>query len=486
MPPTVTVGDLKHEVQTKLGQGLDPDQVLVLDNQVLSNSMRVRNFLEQASGNLKLIDVEMLITVKASSSKTFPVKLHPGKAKVHDLMEQIERELDVPSGDQKLYLGRALLSDAPWKGLPRELICNPQPTVDVIVPEYIDITVQDQNGDSHIVKIDKEKSLEALVEEIPWCSSLQENEEAMFLFGSKPLRPSKDKGTLTSLGLNSGSKLELKVDISFLEIFVYVWFSNDAISIRCSPQETFKDLVKKVEIMEGRRRNLEKVTFAIDGRVFDPEKDKGSLLDYGVKHRSQLQMRDVGPTPEVSGDDSKIPPGSESVKEYGDRLEKQLLELKDLAESLDQCVVAQNSQLDSVKETKEKKSFLGSIRSKFWHGKQDKRIRKSEEISDKWEQDTYNIPESTGRPPPPPPPPALFGEEIGRVTEPDPAWRAGGTTLQGYSTQQFMIAQPIKVDPSRRVELVLRLVAREDEEDLIFPNDECKPLSTLYPPAVPE
>ena len=52
------------------------------------------------------------------------------------------------------------------------------------------------------------------------------------------------------------------------------------------------------------------------------------------------------------------------------------------------------------------------------------------------------------------------GREIGRVTERDPAWRAGGTTLQGYSTQQFMTAEPIKVDPSRKVELVLRLVAR--------------------------
>ena len=46
------------------------------------------------------------------------------------------------------------------------------------------------------------------------------------------------------------------------------------------------------------------------------------------------------------------------------------------------------------------------------------------------------------------------------VVEPDPAWRAGGTTLQGYSTQQFVTAEPIKVDPSRMVELVLRLVAR--------------------------
>lgn len=43
MPPSATVGDLKREVQTKLNQGLDPDQVLVLDNQVLSNFTRLRS-----------------------------------------------------------------------------------------------------------------------------------------------------------------------------------------------------------------------------------------------------------------------------------------------------------------------------------------------------------------------------------------------------------------------------------------------------------
>ena len=46
------------------------------------------------------------------------------------------------------------------------------------------------------------------------------------------------------------------------------------------------------------------------------------------------------------------------------------------------------------------------------------------------------------------------------VVEPDPAWRSGGTTLQGHSIQQFTKAEPIRVDHSRRVELVLRLVAR--------------------------
>ncbi|CAH3029900.1 unnamed protein product, partial [Porites evermanni] len=75
----------------------------------------------------------------------------------------------------------------------------------------------------------------------------------------------------------------------------------------------------------------------------------------------------------------------------------------------------------------------------------------------------------------------------GRVLpENDPTWKAGGTTLQGYSSQHFTTADPIKVDSSKKVELLLRLVAREDETDLVFPKDRCKPLSTLCPPAVPE
>ncbi|CAH3041645.1 unnamed protein product [Pocillopora meandrina] len=72
------------------------------------------------------------------------------------------------------------------------------------------------------------------------------------------------------------------------------------------------------------------------------------------------------------------------------------------------------------------------------------------------------------------------------VVERDPAWRAGATTLQGHSTQRFISAEPMEVDPSRKVELVLRLVVREGEEILEFPKDLCKPLSTLTPPAVQE
>ena len=58
-----------------------------------------------------------------------------------------------------------------------------------------------------------------------------------------------------------------------------------------------------------------------------------------------------------------------------------------------------------------------------------------------------------------------FGEVVnpGRVLpENDPTWKAGGTTLQGYSSQHFTTADPIKVDSSKKVELLLRLVARYD------------------------
>ena len=48
------------------------------------------------------------------------------------------------------------------------------------------------------------------------------------------------------------------------------------VSVTCSPHETFKDLVKKLETGD-KRTELEKVTFAMRERVFDPDQDKASL-----------------------------------------------------------------------------------------------------------------------------------------------------------------------------------------------------------------
>ena len=235
-----------------------------------------RGILQIPSGNLRLIDEEITITVEVSSNLTFPIKVHPGKAKVHDLMEQIERELNVPIMEQKLYFEKNLLSKAPRRRLPDKLICSPRPTVTAIVPEYIHVTVEEASGDSHSVKIDKEKNLRALMEEIPSCSFLQENEEATFVFSGKQLCPSRDRGTLTSLGVCSGSKLELKVKILFIELTVCFSDGSPSMRVKCDPQETFQDLVEKVK-KKDEKRKLMKVTFTMKERVFDPDQDRGPL-----------------------------------------------------------------------------------------------------------------------------------------------------------------------------------------------------------------
>ena len=236
--------------------------------------------------DLRLIDAEISITVtaEACSNCPFPIKVHPGKVKVHYLMEQIEGKIQVPIRDQKLYHEGNLLSAAPSSYLPDKLICSPRPSVNVIIPEYIHITVEDQSGHSHSVKVDKEKNLKAVIEEITLCCNLQENEEATFTFNAKHLCPSKDKGTLSSLGICSGSKLELTVRILYIEVKVFFSDNSSSVSVKCDPQETFRDLVTK--ILKRRNRRKCRVTFVIDGREFDPNKDKGPLQ--GIFYSSKL------------------------------------------------------------------------------------------------------------------------------------------------------------------------------------------------------
>ncbi|PFX11866.1 hypothetical protein AWC38_SpisGene24267 [Stylophora pistillata] len=204
-----SIGDyLKHELQHLMEVMQDPYQVLVLGDKVqLSNDTRIR--------------------------------------------------------DQELYYERNLLSATPSNHLPVKLICSPRPTVSVLIPEYIYITVEYksgdtiyvyitveyqsgdsiyiyitveyrsgdsiyiyitveyqsgdsiyiyitveyQSGDSISLKIDKEKNLRELMEEVPSFRNPQEKEKATFVFNGKQLCPSKDKGTIASLGICSGSKL---------------------------------------------------------------------------------------------------------------------------------------------------------------------------------------------------------------------------------------------------------------------------------------
>ena len=77
--------------------------------------------VKKSSGNLRLIDSELEITVEASTTERFPVKIRPSKAKVIDLMAEIEQKLGIPVKDQKVYHGMARISDAPRRGLPPKL-----------------------------------------------------------------------------------------------------------------------------------------------------------------------------------------------------------------------------------------------------------------------------------------------------------------------------------------------------------------------------
>ena len=236
--------------------------------------------------DLRLIDAEISITVtsEACSNCPFPIKVHPGKVKVHYLMEQIEGKIQVPIRDQKLYHEGNLLSAAPSSYLPDKLICSPRPAVNVIIPEYIHITVEDQSGQSHSVKLDKEKNLKAVIEEITLCCNLQENEEATFIFNGKHLCPYEDEGTLSSFGICSGSKLELTVRILYIEVKVFFSDNSSSVRVRCDPQETFQDLVEK--IFEGHSSSNCRFTFAIDGREYDADQDKGPLQ--GIFYSSNI------------------------------------------------------------------------------------------------------------------------------------------------------------------------------------------------------
>ena len=69
--------------------------------------------VKKSSGNLRLIDSELEITVEASSTERFPVKIRPSKAKVIDLMAGIEENLGIPVKDQKVYHGMARIQTPP-------------------------------------------------------------------------------------------------------------------------------------------------------------------------------------------------------------------------------------------------------------------------------------------------------------------------------------------------------------------------------------
>ncbi|PFX33104.1 hypothetical protein AWC38_SpisGene2034 [Stylophora pistillata] len=476
MPPSATVGKLKHELQHQMGVMHDQHQVLAKGDKVLRNGTRLRGILE-TPGDLRLIDAEVAITVTAepSSSLPFTIRVHPGKATVHNLMERIEVLLEIPIRDQKLYHEGNLLSKAPSRCLPDKLICSPRPAVSVIFPEYIYITVEDQSGDLIPLKTNVENNLRAVMEQIPSCGNLQENEEAAFVFNGKQLCPSKDKGTIASLGICSGSKLGLTVRILHIEVKVCLSDNSRSFRLKCDPQETFQDLVEKI-LLKGHNSSKCRLTFTMGGRKFDPGQDKGPLEDYGVTHGCTLwvtRQPTTAPDHSTSDKDLLLLQGKQITETSWDRRgvysslryflwrwtrqtppkRAKSVVIAGWGQHFPQVVLNH-----SAKNTPRRQSRRLQRNLKY--------LRRMERLL-VMKQQHFPAPKTGFRGK------VLHGNEEASygvdVIERDPAWRSGGTTLQCHSTQQFITAEPIKVDHSKKVELVLRLVARDGEEDLVFP-----------------
>ncbi|XP_044176283.1 uncharacterized protein LOC114960801 isoform X2 [Acropora millepora] len=287
--PSATVGDLKQKIQQQLSKSPDPNQILAQNNKALKNRMPVRRVIE-SPGNLVLVDVELDVTVEASTNERFQVKIRPGEAKIIDLMQKIEAKLEVPIKDQKLFHGKTRLSDNPQKDLPEELVYSLNRTVVVIVPDYIEVTVENSaSGESVTLKIDKEKRLTDLAQGIPSYRNTADNQEAIFLVDGRELSPVQDTGTLTSLGILSGSRVKLVVRVLFIKVFV-TGLPQGKLTVQCNPLDTFQDLLSHVQ-SRTKLKEIGDATFSTKGRNFNPKEDLDTLQDYGIKHRSTLVFK---------------------------------------------------------------------------------------------------------------------------------------------------------------------------------------------------
>ena len=231
----------------------------------------------ESPGSLVLVDVELEVTVEVSTNERFQVKIRPGEAKVIDLMQKIEAELEVPIKDQKLFYGKTRLSDNPRKDLPKELVYSLNRTVVVIDPDYIEVTVENSaSGESITLNIDKEKRLTDLAQGIPSYRNMDNNQEAIFLVDGREFSPVQDTGTLTSLGILSGSRVKLVVRVVFIEVFV-TGLPLGTLIVQCNPLETFQDLLNHVFPSTTKLKEIGDATFSTKGRNFNPKKDLDTL-----------------------------------------------------------------------------------------------------------------------------------------------------------------------------------------------------------------
>ena len=233
--------------------------------------MCLRSLRLDSSGVLQLLSSELKVTVETTTGQNLQLTVHPGRAKVSDVMEEIKRHTDVPVEDQKLYHGESCISNRPWKALPEALLFVEDPTLLVEVPEYFEISVRVAEDKVIPVKIDKTKTLRDLQQKVPSCARLGRRRRVWFIYEGNRLNPDEENGSLESVGIISGSV----VDVEFEVLLMVQLPDGDFLQVEVNPNGTVGDLLQKVSTAVD--VELGENVFVLDGTSLDLQETTASL-----------------------------------------------------------------------------------------------------------------------------------------------------------------------------------------------------------------
>ena len=222
----------------------------------------------------------MKVTIETSTEERFQITVHPGRADVWNIMEEIEHHTDVPAEEQKLYYEESCISNSPWEVLPEALLFAEHPTLVVEVPEYFEITVRVAEDKVIPVKIDKTKTLRDLQQKVLSCARLGRRRRVWFIYEGNRLNPNEENGSLESVGITSGSVVDLEFEVLLISVKVQLP-NDDGLQIEVNPNGTFEDLLQKVLtdvdvelgenvfVLDGNSLELQDTNASLQGKLFN-------------------------------------------------------------------------------------------------------------------------------------------------------------------------------------------------------------------------
>ena len=241
--------------------------------------MCLRSLRLDSSGVLQLLSSELKVTVETTMGQNLQLTVHPGRAKVSDVMEEIKRHTDVPVEEQKLYHGESCISNRPWRALPEALLFVEDPTLLVEVPEYFEISVRVAEDKVIPVKIDKTKTLRDLQQKVLSCAPLGRRRRVWFIYEGNRLNPDEENGSLESVGITSGSVVDVEFEVILISVKVQLP-NEDFLQIEVNPNGTVGDLLQKVTtavdvelgenvfVLDGTNLDLQDTSASLQGKLF--------------------------------------------------------------------------------------------------------------------------------------------------------------------------------------------------------------------------